>query len=117
MGSKAKNKVISGYLAGANITHFWGEIKISGFAGNQTISKATVANIELVNSETNKDTGSSIARGVVGGVLLGPAGLIGGALLGKHNDIYTLSINFKNGKKSLVEIDSNLYKELTIKLY
>lgn len=52
MGSKAKNKVISGYLNGASITHFLGEIKISGFAGNQTISKATVANIELVNSET-----------------------------------------------------------------
>ena len=32
---------------------FLGDIAISGFAGNQTISKATVANIELVNSETN----------------------------------------------------------------
>lgn len=117
MGSKAKNKVISGYLADADITHFLGQIQISGFAGHQTISKTTVANIELITSETNKDTGSSIARGLVGGVLLGPVGLVGGALLGKNNDLYTLSVNFKNGQRSLIEIDSKLYKEIIKKLY
>lgn len=115
--AKAKNKVIAGHLNGADITTFLGDIQISCFNGNAFINKNTVANIEVVTSETKRDTGSTIARGLVGGVLLGPVGLVGGALLGKNNDIHTLSITFKDGKKSLIEINDKIYKDIIKKLY
>ena len=108
-------KVINGDFLGA-------DIKIDSsleFKANfvDEISTSNVANIELVDSSKQRDTGSTIARGLVGGILLGPAGMVGGALLGKSNGVYLLSINFKNGKRSLIEVEDKIYKEILKRLY
>src|SRR5574344_355914 len=109
--TKAKNKVISGAYAGKNISCVCGSILIStSFGSGISIDKTTVENIEVVDSESKKDTGSCIARGIVGGLLLGPVGVLGGAVIGKTNDIHILSIQFKNNEKSLIEIDGKIYK-------
>jgi hypothetical protein len=111
--AKAKNRVISGAYEGFEVSSFLGQISI----GVINISKANIINIEQIDSSKSKDVGSSIARGLVGGVLLGPAGVLGGVLLGKSNGVHLLSINFKNGQRSLIEVDDNIYKAIIKKLY
>jgi len=117
--AKAKNRVISGAYIGYKINAFLGELVLSNLSSTKSISinKNNVSSIELVDSSKQRDTGSTIARGLVGGILLGPAGIVGGALLGKSNEINLLSINFKDGKKSLIEVDNKIYKEILKRLY
>ena len=115
--AKAKNKVISGDYLGYSVDSFLGQVTLSSVSNSITLNKSSVANIELVDSSKQRDTGSTIARGLVGGILLGPAGIVGGALLGKSNGVHLLSVIFKNGKRSLIEVEDKVYKEILKKLY
>ncbi len=116
--SKAQNKVVAGDYISKPVIEAWGTVAISvSFSESVILNKNTIENIEIMDKATNKDAGSAIARGIVGGVLLGPLGLVGGALLGKNSDINTLSVIFKDGKRSMIEVDGKIYKELQKKMY
>lgn len=45
----------------------------------------------------------------MGGFLLGPVGLLDG-LSAKNKGVHIIAVQFKDGKKSLIEIDEKLYK-------
>lgn len=49
--------------------------------------------------------------GAVGGILLGPVGLLAG-LSAKNKDIYQIAIQLKDGKRSLLEVDDKICKAL-----
>jgi len=116
--AKAKNLVVSGDFLNYSVESIWGEISLTSFGSKSiSINKQSIESIEILDSTKQRDTGSTIARGIVGGILLGPAGMIGGAILGKSAGIHLLSIIFKNGKRSLLEIDDKIYKEIIKKMY
>lgn len=110
----AKNRVIKGDYAGSQI--------VGGGVANAAISlgiikqlrlnSSTVESYEVIADEHNKSAASGAIRGMVGGALLGGAGMIAGALSAKEKGIYTISIQFKDGKKSLLEVDEKLYKAI-----
>ena len=53
----------------------------------------------IVGADSKKSAGSSIGRGLVGGALLGPVGLIGGALSGKNKKSTTFLIEYDDGSR------------------
>lgn len=57
-----------------------------------------------------------MTRGLVGGALLGPVGLLAG-LSAKNKGTHTLVIEFKDGKKSLIEVNEKIYKLLMQKMF
>lgn len=63
----------------------------------------------VAGSNSQKSMGSSIARGAVGGALLGPVGLIGGAASGKNKTTTTFTIVYKNGKRKVETVDNNSF--------
>jgi hypothetical protein len=75
------------------------------------ISKETIESWQLVTEETQKSLSSSLARGLVGGALLGPLGLIAGGVTGKNRKTYHVLVNWNDGKKSLFELNDFWYKE------
>ncbi|WP_273483606.1 hypothetical protein [Desulforamulus ruminis] len=109
----AKNKVMAGDYVGKSLIGTGGIIQIVvGFAKTVALDKTTVESYELVTDEHRKSAASGVARGLIGGVLLGPVGLLAGGLSAKNKGIYTIAISFKDGKKSLLEVDDKLYKSL-----
>ena len=48
------------------------------------LNKDTVEAYELITDETRKSAASGIARGLVGGALLGPVGMLAGGLSAKN---------------------------------
>lgn len=68
------------------------------------ISKYTVNSIEDVGSESK----NSVAASLFGSVLFGPAGL----LLGSNNNRHIVAIYWKDGKKSLADLNDIDYREL-----
>ena len=61
------------------------------------INEKSIKNVAIIDKEgIQTDTGSSIARGAVGYLLLGGAGLVAGAGMGKQNSINTIEITWKD---------------------
>jgi len=81
------------------------------------LNKDTVDSYELITEEHRKSAASGIARGLVGGALLGPVGLLAGGLSAKNKGTYQVAIQFKDGKRSLLEIDDKIYKGLIKALF
>lgn len=88
-----------------------------GLGKKQYINKTTVESYEVINKESTKSVASGVARGIVGGALLGGVGAIAGAASAKNKGSYTVSILFKDGKKCLCELDDYMYKRLVEVLY
>lgn len=111
--ANAQNKVIAGDYNGQKINAAGGVIYISfnAFEQETAIASGTIESYEVITDEHRKSAASGISRGLVGGVLLGPVGLLAG-LSAKNKGIYQVAIHFRNGKRSLIEIDDKLYKVL-----
>ena len=108
---KKKNQVIEGkFIKGQYLIKDAKNVAqiCYGWLKTYPITKDNVEKIELLTAEQSKDVGSSVARGLVGGVLLGPVGLVAGALLGKDSNINRFEITYKDGEKSLVEVDRKI---------
>ena len=108
----AKNRVIAGDYNGASVVAVLGSVMVGGIS----VEKWTVEAYEVITEEHRKSAASGIARGLVGGAILGPVGLLAG-LTAKNKDTYNIAIVWKDGKKSLVEVDDKIYKAIVKKLF
>lgn len=112
--ANAKNRVIAGDYAGKQV--LGGGIAQAGislgFVKQLYLNKMTVESYELITDEHRKSAKSGVARGLVGGALLGPVGMLAGGLSAKSKGIYQVAIQFKDGKRSLLEVDDKIYKAI-----
>lgn len=60
----------------------------------------------IVSQDTKKSASSSIGRGIVGGILLGPIGALGGALSGKNKTRTTFLIVNDDGTRRTEEVEN-----------
>ena len=112
--AKAKNQVVTGDYQGKVIALIGGELYITlNITGSKRVmlDKSQVESYELIKAETSKSASSGIMRGAVGAAFLGPVGLLAG-VSAKNVGINTVAIRFKDGKKSLLEIDEEKYRQL-----
>ncbi len=113
----AKNKVVAGDFEGCKVNTFLGNPCISvNMSKSILLDKSTVESYELITEEHRKSAISGVARGIVGGALLGPVGLLAG-LSAKNKGTHLLAIEFKDMKKSLIEVDEKIYKAFIRKMF
>lgn len=113
----AKNKVIAGDYNGKPVSYMLGLLSIqTGFTSLLELNKATVKTYELMDENSKKSAVSAVGRSLVGGFLLGPAGLFAG-VTAKSKGTHIVAIEFNNGKRSLLEIDDKIYKALMKKMF
>lgn len=89
---------------------------ISSKQGNCVLDKNTIANISVIDEEHSSGIKSGIARAAVGGAIMGPVGLAAG-LTATSKKAYTLNINFKDGKRCMIEVDDKIYKRILESMY
>ncbi len=61
----------------------------------------------LVSGDTKKSVGSAVVRGAVGSALLGPVGLIGGAISGKNKSETTFTVIYKDGHREVHTVSND----------
>ena len=91
-----------------------------GFTGPSGIKNITAKEIErydLIEKRSEENSQKKVKRGIVGGIIAGTTGAIIGSSSVSNEEIYTVALYFKNGKKSLIEIDGTRYKELLKNLF
>ena len=109
----AKNKVIAGDYEGKGVGAGFGQCYIVvGFGKNLYLNKDIIEAYEVISDDHRKSAASGVARGLVGGALLGPVGLLAGGLSAKNKGTYNIVLQFKDGKKSLIEVDDKIYKAI-----
>ena len=113
------NSVIGGdYKNGVIEFGFKGKISITcvkGLLKTETIlvNRETVESYQIIDKNSTKSFSSGLARGAIGGALLGPVGAIAGASTAKTKSTYLVEVQFKDGHKSLLELDKNGFYLLT----
>jgi len=111
--ASAKNRVIAGDYAEKQVIGTFGMVQIAtGLTKGIAVDKTTIDSYELITDEHRKSAASGVARGLVGGALLGPVGMLAGGLSAKNKGIYQVAIQFKDGKRSLIEVDDKIYKSI-----
>lgn len=73
------------------------------------LSSETIESMEII-TEKNFDAVSGVLRGLAGSLVLGPAGLLAG--LSARKGTRTVVIEFKDGKRSLVELKDKDYQNI-----
>lgn len=113
----AKNAVIAGdYEKSIIVNTVKGVVLSTGFLKTMPLDKTTIENYELMDEEKRTGATSAVSRGLVGGFLLGPVGLLAG-LSAKKKGVHVIAIEFKDGKKSLLEIDDKIYKRFITDMF
>lgn len=113
---KAKNSVVNGDYKGKFVGCDNAASKayiIMGFRKAYDLTKENVVSYELLNSEQGKVHGA--VGTAVSGALFGIAGAM--AASAKTAGIYQVAINFKDGKRSLIECDEKIYKALVAGMF
>lgn len=109
--------VVAGEYPGWEVkAGFGGVILAKGFK-KVKLNKDTVESYELITDEHRKSAASGVARGIVGGAILGPVGMIAGGLSAKDKGTYQVAVQFKDGTKSLLKIDKLIYDRLIQDLF
>lgn len=105
----AKNKVISGEYEGKVLLTTLGKTFIQiGFLKTVELSEI-VESYEVLDEEKTKSASSAVVRGLIGGALLGPVGLLAGGLSAKNKVSKIILLKLKDGKESLIEVDQKIY--------
>ena len=112
--AKAKNKVIEGdykrcLVVGGGLN---GTPRISRVLKSSIkLTRKYVKEYEVMDSDVRKSGASAVGRAAVGSFFLGPVGLLAGAGA-KNKGIHLIAVEFNDGKRSLIEVDQNLYKAI-----
>lgn len=66
-----------------------------------------ISKTKIISTDSKKKAGSAITRGAIGGTILGPAGLVGGAISGKNKNSTTFLIKYTNGEQETKTVENN----------
>lgn len=113
----AKNIVIAGdYEKSRLMLTRKGAVLTVGFLKTIPVNKSVVEGYEVMGQEQQTSVVSAIGRGLAGHFFLGPIGAVA-ALSAKKKGAHVVAIQFKDGKRSLLELDDKHYKQLMTDLF
>lgn len=113
----AKNSVLEGAYKGKFVvSNFTGVSIVLSWTKEVYLNKETVEDYEILDSSSQTSGTSALSRGVLGGLVFGPVGMAF-ALSAKKKGTHVVGIQFKDGERSLIEIDDKIYKRFLTSLY
>ena len=119
--ASTKNTVIAGdYLKSKiSIKSTWSGRKVviqAGFIKVIPLDRQTVASYDVIDEDSRKSAASAIGRAAVGSFFLGGVGLAA-ALSAKNKKTRIVAIQFRDGRRSLLEVDDTIYRAIMTALF
>lgn len=110
--ARARNRVISGDYQGKLVGHGSGNPFIwLSFTKFLFLDSTTVASVVVLDEDSEISVASAATRRFVGEMLFGPIGLAAAATA-KRSGVHVLEIRFRNGKRSVLEVDDKVYEAI-----
>lgn len=113
----AKNKVIAGDYEGWDVICGGGKLDFMHRLQRVSLNRTTVLKYEIVDNQNGNSFWGAFLKGYVSQAFLGTAGLVASTLSSAHHRVILLSVEFINGRRSLLEIDESVYKNILKILY
>lgn len=108
--TRARNKVIAGAYEGKLVSHAGSKAYIiMKLTETLALDASTVKGIEVIDESSDISLASAATRGFIGEMLFGPMGLAA-AGTAKRDERYILGIVFRDDKRSVIEVDGDLYR-------
>lgn len=105
-----KNQVVAGDYINWDVVFHLGKVYLMHMLTKIEITRSVVRSWNVVDDvEKNSIWGPIIGAGI-GNTLFGTAGAFAGALIGKRTNVtYLVSVEFIDGKRSLLQLDAKGY--------
>ncbi|WP_029149064.1 hypothetical protein [Methylophilus sp. 5] len=87
-------------------------MKKEGSFFREKILPSQIEHLELATEESVINVGGAAGWGIAGSVLLGPAGLVAGLIIGAKGKDVTFVCKFKDGRKFLGTASGSVFTEL-----
>ena len=117
MATEMKNRVIAGDYRGKSVHQSFGNISISTGLGQKImLDRVSVSNYEYMEKSARKSASSAACRSAIGVYFFGPVGLAAG-LTAKKKGTHLVALEFRDGKRSLIEVDDHLYKTIVKRMF
>ena len=113
----ARGKVIAGDYNGYDVIAYDNKCYFMLRLKRVSVDKSVVAKYKVVNDVEHHSYWKTLAKGALGGMLLGPVGVLATVASNSTTISYLLSIEFNDGKKSLIEVGADEYKSVLCALY
>lgn len=111
------NKVIAGDYKNRAVNLSMGTAFIQvSILDKLKLNNDNVEEYEVIGETTKKSSSSAIGRATVGAFFLGPVGLMAG-VGAKSKGTHQIAVQFKDGKRSLLEVDDKIYKAMMKSLF
>lgn len=111
------NKVVAGDYKGQGVMLNMGNPVITlPMLKSLKLNKNTILEYEVLTGSSRKSGTSAVGRAAIGAFFLGPIGLAAG-LSAKSKGTYQIAIQFKDGKRSLIEVDDKIYNAIVRKMF
>lgn len=81
------------------------------------LDKSTVADFSVASEESAKKFVRAAGLGIAGGLLLGPVGMVAGALAGGNKKTVTFVLELRDGRRLLATVDRKTYTKLQSVLF
>lgn len=101
---KGGKAVFTSGMFGLPIPNSWGK--------TENVNSTQVDEIAVATEDNFKKMAGSVGWGLVGGLALGPLGLLAGALAGGRKKEVTFVCKFKDGRKFLGKADSKVFEKI-----
>jgi hypothetical protein len=106
------NQIIGGDYVGYKLYYEFGYLYMAKDNISMYLNKSNLQSVELITEENKKKFIGAAGWALVGSVLLGPLGLIAGALVGGNKKEVTFACYLKDGTKFMVVADSKIYQKI-----
>jgi hypothetical protein len=83
----------------------------------EEVPASEVASLEVVGQVSGKSFGGAAVAGLAGGLVLGPVGLVAGALAGGSKDAVSFELTLRDGRRLLGSAKSTAFQELQAALF
>ena len=113
----SKGKVIAGDYKGYDVIAYDNKCYFMLRLKKVNVDKSAVAKYEVVNDVESHSYWKTLTKGAVGGMLLGPVGMLAAVASNSAKTSYLLSIEFNDGKKSLIEVAADECKSILCALF
>ncbi len=106
----SKSKVIAGDYVNYDVIAYRNKLFFMHHLKRIAVNKTNIANYEIINDIETHPFWKTLLKGAVGGAVFGAVGMFASVSSSSTVKRYMISIEFTDGKKSLINVDVDEYQ-------
>lgn len=113
----SRGKVIAGDYKNYEVVSYGGRCYFEHLLNSVSVNRNVISRYEIVSNIEKHPFWGTLVKGLIGKTLFGTIGAASAMSTSMGRKVYIISIEFKNGKRSLIEVPDVDYKSILQALY